>query len=272
MKLICVSGYTEGIPVDFPPLLQAKISFHGLAKGNFMRFGILVLAGLVLSGCRHAALLPQEPEATAREAGLNWLKTQQQKASPCTGMLEVQGIDQWSSRILRWFTPLTQNRSSFLLREAGADSAVTLPDQEPLKFQDQDLSTWDRIYIEPLQLYVRLPQWIAAAHNPVSLGLRTLGEKKYQAVFFTLKPGSWNDPELDQYIAYFTEEDSRLALLQFTYRDLASSYVGWLSYGPPQAFSAFPYPSRIQILDDWSDNDAVHTIELENIRCIPGAS
>ncbi len=236
-----------------------------------MRFCNLVLTGLLLSGCRHAALLPQEPEATGREEGLNWLKTQQQKASPCTGNLEVEGIDQWSSSILRWFTPLPQNRSAFLLREAGADSAVTLPDQAPLKFQNKDLGTWDRIYIESLQLYLRLPQWLSSAHNPVSLGLRTLGGKTYKAVFFTLKPGPWNDPDLDQYVAYFTEEDSSLAFVQFTYRDLASSYVGWLSYGPTKSFSAFPYPSRIQILDDWSDEDSVHTIELESIRCRPGA-
>lgn len=234
-----------------------------------MRSSLLVLLGLLLSGCRHAALLTQEPDAAGREAGLNWQKERVRNVPRCAGVLEFQGVDIWSSRILRWFTPLQADRSSFLLRVAGAESAVILPGEAPLRFQDQELSGWNRIYIESLQLYVQLPQWIAAAHNPVQLGVRKLGAQSYQAVFFNLKPGSWNDPAFDQYIAYFSENDSKPTLVQFTYRDLTRSYVGWLRFGSERSFSAFPYPSRISILDDWNAEDAVHTIELEDIRCIP---
>jgi hypothetical protein len=234
-----------------------------------MRASTLVLFWLFLSSCRHVDLLDAAPDKAGMEAGLSWQKDLQKNRPNCEGVLEIQGTDAWSSRVLRWFTPLQDNLSSFQLQEAGANSVVTLPGQEPFVLKDSELTGWDRIYVESLRLYLRLPQAISRAFNPAYLGERTLGTDSYAAFFFNLKPGNWNDPSVNQFIAYYPKGSSKLTLVQFTYRDLSRSYVGWLRYGPDKAFSAFPYPSSVAILDDWNASEAVHTIEIASMSCRP---
>ncbi|HET9241736.1 MAG TPA: hypothetical protein VFO10_30995 [Oligoflexus sp.] len=234
-----------------------------------MRASILVLFWLFLSSCRHVDLLDARPEKAGMDAGVSWHKDLQKNRPHCAGVLDIRGTDTWSSRVLRWFTPLSENHSPFQLQEAGANSAVNLPGQSPFVLKDSELSGWDRIYVESLRLYVTLPQAIAAAYNPVYLGEKTLGTETFAAFFFTLKPGDWNDPSLDQYIAYYPKGSPKLTLVQFTYRDLSRSYVGWLRYGPDKAFAAFPYPSSVSILDDSDAHEAVHTVEINSMTCLP---
>jgi hypothetical protein len=232
-----------------------------------MRASTLILFWLLLSGCRHVDLMESPPDKAGMDAGMSWQKDLQKNPLSCAGVLEIQGTDVWSSRVLRWFTPLKANSSSFLLQEAGADSTVTLPGQAPFVLKDSELSGWDRIYVESLRLYVNLPQAFGAAYNPSYLGERTLGTETFAAFFFNLAPGNWNDPSLDQYIAYYPKGSSKPSFVQFTYRDLSRSYVGWLRFGPDKNFAAFPYPSSISILDDWNANEAVHIVEINSIIC-----
>lgn len=234
-----------------------------------MRAWILGFFWLFVSGCRHVDLLDTAPDKAGMDAGVSWQHDLQKQRLNCEGVLDIQGTDSWSSRVLRWFTPLQDNRSSFQLQEAGANSVVTVPGEAPFVLKDSELSGWDRIYVESLRLYVRLPLAVAAAYNPVYLGERTLGTDSYAAFFFNLDPGNWNDPSLDQFIAYYPKGSSKLTLVQFTYRDLSRSYVGWLRFGSDKAFAAFPYPSSISILDDWNSRDAVHTVEISSIVCRP---
>lgn len=234
-----------------------------------MHASILVIVWLFLLGCRHVDLLDAAPDKAGMEAGARWQKDLQKTRPTCAGVLDIQGTDAWSSRVLRWFTPLKENSSPFQLREAGANSAVTLPGQAPFVLKDSELSGWDRIYVESLRLYVILPQAISAAYNAFYLGERTLGSETFAAFFFTLNPGNWNDPSLDQYIAYYPKGSTKLSLVQFTYRDLSRSYVGWLRFGPDKAFAAFPYPTSVSILDDWNEREAVHTVEITSIACLP---
>lgn len=232
-----------------------------------MRASFLLLFWLLLSSCRHVDLLDAAPDKAGMDTGVSWQKDLQKNRPTCEGVLDIQGSDIWSSRVLRWFTPLQENRSSFQLQEAGANSTLTIPGAAPFVLKDSELRGWDRIYVESLRLYVRLPQAIGTAYNPVYLGERTLGTENYAAYFFTLNPGPWNDPSLDQYIAYYPKGSSKLTLVQFTYRDLSRSYVGWLRFGPDQAFAAFPYPASISILDDWNSREAVHKVEISAIVC-----
>lgn len=232
-----------------------------------MRASILVLFWLFLSGCRHVDLMDTVPDKAGVDAGLSWQKELQKSQRICEGGLDVQGTDAWSSRVLRWFTPLKDDRSSFQLQEAGANSVVTIPGLPPFVLKDSELTGWDRIYVESLRLYIRLPLAIARAYNPAYLGEKTLGMETYAAFFFNLRPGNWNDPSLNQFIAYYPKGSSKLRLVQFTYRDLSRSYVGWLRYGPEKDFAGFPYPSYVSILDDWNEQDAVHTVEITSITC-----
>jgi len=239
------------------------------AEGNTMRASILVFVWLFLSGCRHVDLLNTAPDKAGMEAGASWQQELKKNRPRCEGVLNIQGTDAWSSRVLRWFTPLQEDRSSFQLQEAGANSVVTVPGSPPFVLKDSELSGWDRIYAESLRLYAILPQAMSNAHHAVYLGERTLGSDTFAAFFFTLNPGNWNDPSLDQYIAYYPKGSSKLTLVQFTYRDLSRSYVGWLRFGPDQAFAAFPYPASVRIQDDWNSREAVHTVEISSIESRP---
>lgn len=232
-----------------------------------MRNLISLLFCFSFLACRHAVLLPEEPSKSSTEAGQALLREWQPTFPRCDGILQVSGEDIWNSRILRWLTPLPEDKTSFRLREAGHETAVILGNGRRLAFSDKELSGMDRIYMESLRLYVLLPQLLARAENPVLLGSQSLGTRQYTAVFFNLEPGYWNNPELDQYIAYFRPEDRSLELLQFTYRDLTRSYIGWLRFGPGKDFKAFAYPATISILDDWNATESTHEIHLHEILC-----
>jgi hypothetical protein len=217
--------------------------------------------------CRHAVLLPEEPSKASIEAGQAFLRQWQPALPGCDGILKLSGEDIWHNRILRWLTPLAEDKSSFQLLETAHETDLVLGSNRRLAFSDKKLSGLDRIYMESLRLYVLMPQLLARAENPVLLGPQSLGTQQYIALFFNLERGSWNNPELDQYIAYFRPDDHSLELVQFTYRDLTRSYVGWLRFGPRKDFTAFTYPATISILDDWNATESTHAIHLHEILC-----
>ena len=95
-------------------------------------------------------------------------------------------------------------------------------------------------------------------------GKQTLQGEEYFTFF--LSSSSPADRKGDQYRLYLSTDNLRIRFIQFTLRDLADSYSGWIHYSNYVSIEGIRIPFQISIQDSPSldSNEYVHRIELQD--------
>lgn len=244
-------------------------------------FSVLCASALGIGACSHAQLLPSPPTDAARAEGQDLLRDLTPHLPDCQGTLVVKGQDLWSS----WFwrlTPLGAQQASFELRANSERMRLRLPAQDleflweagTIRKKHVAEASWvpheswlDRLYLESLALYLRLPLLIARAHNHAATGPHPTAARQDQGLFFTLEPAS--HLKIDQFVAYFNRETLAIKALRFTYRDLSPAYTGWLRWDDRRATPFGPYPFHIRIQETYDAPLSDHELILDSLSCEP---
>lgn len=165
------------------------------------------------------------------------------------------GVDTWHDSIPYLFTPLKSKVTRYLLKK---NDQITFQSETITIGMNSDTSSLDRIYIESLLLY---SDFFAQLCTPVE------SQYFYQAKFTSLdklalylKAKQGND--FDDYLVYF--KDGTPLAVEFTYRDLSDSYIGYLRFSNWSTINGRRMPRKIEILSALDDPVSVHEISLDN--------
>ena len=165
------------------------------------------------------------------------------------------GYDTWHSSIPYLFTPLKNKVTKYSLRQ---NSQITFLSETVKIGVTPDTSSLDRIYVESLLLY---SDFFTQLCKPVE------SQFFYQTKFTSLdkvalyvkaKQGN----AVDDYIVYFKNDAPRA--VEFTYRDLSDSYIGYLRFSNWRTLKGRKMPLKIEVLSELDDAVSVHEVRLEN--------
>ncbi len=204
--------------------------------------------------------------------GLNKISTKKQ--------LRIAGVDRWNSWLVRWFTPADDAVQSFeaamglsdswirmTLHNQGSESAVYTLDGDSFVGG----SNLDRLYIGPMRDYMTWTLRLPLREDLQYHGKRTLNEHEYFTFFFA--SGDLNDPATDHYRIYLDARNLEVRLIQFTLRELAESYSGWIHYSDYRSVDGIRIPFLISIQESPAISGAdeqqyVHRIEVKSAQWI----
>lgn len=170
------------------------------------------------------------------------------------------GLDTWHDSIPYLFTPLKNKVTKYSLRK---NDQITFLSETVTIGVTPDISTLDRIYVESLLLY---SDFFAQLCKPVESQFFyqtkfTLFDKV--ALYVKAKQGN----AVDDYIVYFKNDAPRA--VEFTYRDLSDSYVGYLRFSNWRTLKGRKMPLKIEILSELDDAVPVHEVSLEDYNRNP---
>ena len=164
------------------------------------------------------------------------------------------GVDTWHDSIPYLFTPLKNKVTKYSLRK---NDQITFQSETITIGISPDTSSLNRIYVESLLLY---SDFFAQLCKPVE------SQFFYQTKFTSLdkvalyvkaKQGN----AIDDYIVYFKEDTPRA--VEFTYRDLSDSYIGFLRFSNWSILKGRKMPLKIEILSELDDAVSVHEVSLK---------
>ncbi len=194
--------------------------------------------------------------------------------------LRITGLDRWNSRVVRWFTPADDSVQSFeatmglsnpfirmALHYQGSESAVYTLDGDSF----EGGSNLDRLYIGPMRDYMTWTLRLPMREDLQYHGKRTLNEHEYFTFF--LASGDLHDPATDHYRIYLDARNLEVRLIQFTLRELAESYSGWIHYSDYRSVDGIRIPFLISIQESPAISGAdeqqyVHRIEVKSAQWI----
>lgn len=197
--------------------------------------------------------------------------------------VRIKARDVWASGLLRQFTPLPSNdeRLEFVWRPGHPDvRAEFLGGARQGEFigvrdgraysivegrEEIDDAAGVRVYLESARLYIEAPCTLATLGDARPAGEREIDGQRYDLVFVSSAVNELSS-ESDQYLAWIVKNNSQLALIQFTYRELYSSYAGALHYSGLATLGPAAYFTRIAVTDGPDDSSPVHALLLEDAR------
>lgn len=194
--------------------------------------------------------------------------------------LKITGLDRWDSWLVRWFTPADDPVQSFeaamgisnpfirmTLHYQGTDSAVYTLDGDSFRGG----SNLDRLYVGPMRDYMTWTLRLPMRQDLQYHGKQTLDEREYFTFF--LASGELDDPTTDHYRIYLDHRNLEVRLIQFTLRELAESYSGWIYYSDYRSVDGVRVPFAISIQETpevsvADEEEYVHRIEVERAQWV----
>ena len=165
------------------------------------------------------------------------------------------GVDTWHDSIPYLFTPLKNKVTNYSLRK---NNQITFQSEKVTIAVTPDTSSLDRIYVQSLLLY---SDFFAQLCKPVeSLFFYQAKFTSLDKIALYVKAKQGN--AVDDYIVYFKNDVPRA--VEFTYRDLSDSYIGYLRFSDWTTLKGRKMPLKIEILSELDDSVSVHEVSLED--------
>lgn len=254
------------------------------------RFAILLLFLMVI-GCSPANLLSEEGKR--RIAPLDRSITVEQLRHDVLQAIDPQdryrkgsrmvitATDIWESTIIRWLTPLDENRQRFQARLAlyhqgieftflnGDHTGSTIGfDGESYQVIESEKkykkSATISLYLGPLQNYLEWHQTLIRNGTLKVLGTRQIRNIPYWVGFATQGP-ALELSRHDQFLVYINQKTHRIDYIEFTLRELMKSYRGVVHYQHHKVAQGMLMPYWIGIADDLDEPSYDHYFEVEAV-------
>ncbi len=200
--------------------------------------------------------------------------------NPKDSKVSIRGKDIWDSSFIRLFTPVSENDQKYrawldlstgdLDLELMGKESKTFKKRNNISFEITDdgkeiqASGLTSIYLESFSLYIRLPFIISKFPILSYLGTQKIDQQEYDLIFVS---ESENQPSKnsDQYVVYLDKQDKRIKFIQFTYREVSKSYIGFLEYRGETEVNGVSMPREIYIRESLGSKDFVHKIEISRL-------
>lgn len=196
--------------------------------------------------------------------------------------LRVKALDVWESTIVRWLTPLTDNRQQFEGRlnlfHQGVEFTYLNGDKkgniigfdgQPYEIAGKGKEYKDSssiaLYLGPLQSYFEWHQTLLRKGEHQLLGRKVMNNKPYEVVYVT-EGRSENLEDYNQYLVYVNAETHLVEFIEFTMRELMASYKGVIHYRDYQPVQGVLMPYWIGIGDEIVNPSFDHYFEVSSIR------
>jgi len=256
------------------------------------RFRALLLVGLLLSGCSLADLRPDSLRAPGALSGREEKAVRILEASlearggfqrfRDTAAWTLTGADTWNSRLIRWFTPVTERRQEFeaVFRSdpdevrfrflngrrrgetVGLDAGGTYEEEAAGRRYDERSSL--RLYLGPMRDYFRWPFTLRESPVLAHVGRKALNGRTYEVIFASGSPHP--SEAADQYRIYIDPEVGRVEIIEFTLRALSPAYQGALHYRSFRRVDGLELAFFIGVSDSAEEDAFVHFFELTEIQ------
>ncbi|TGL60816.1 LBF_0142 family lipoprotein [Leptospira sarikeiensis] len=192
----------------------------------------------------------------------------------------IRGKDIWNSDFIRLFTPVSENEQYYRawldLNTGDLDLEFMGKDRKTFRkigntyFEKTDdgkeiqTSGLTSIYLGSFALYIRLPYIISKFPILSYIGSQKLDQQEFDLIFASeevIQP-SVNS---NQYVFYIEKKEKRIKYIQFTYREVSKSYIGFLEYVGETEVNGVSMPREIYIRDSLGSKDFVHKIEISKL-------
>ncbi len=266
---------------------------HTLGFGSMLlrKYGACLLL-LALTGCSTANLLSEKSrkefqpitdqisEQQLRQSVLETIDPNQSYQQGKT--MEVTATDIWKSTLVRWLTPLDENKQEFKARlklyHQGVEFTFLNGDKKgqtigfdgqsykyigPEKIYEESSST--SLYLGPLQSYIEWGQTLLRNPSLELLGTKDINNIPYRVVYVTDPPAEKLD-DYDQYLIYINTQTGKIDYVEFTMRELMKSYRGVVHYRDYKMVEGVLMPFWIGIADGLEKPDFDHYFVITAIR------
>ncbi len=175
--------------------------------------------------------------------------------------------DQWESSLAAYFTPLSEKKEQLEVKLTKESSSYTLKGNEtfelnidsPYKLKAHKLGFWDALYFESLDFYLRIASLVAILPHHYFV---SESDNEFVLVFFLSHDKDEINLEDDHFIAYIDKLSFMLNAVQFTYRKLSDSYIGWLVFESINNINGLLYPTTIKIQSQRNADSFDHRLDF----------
>ncbi len=253
------------------------------------RFLILVGACMILLGCSTIDIFPEERRqelastadtVTLEEIQMQVLRQIDPSGSYISGkVLRVVGADIWNKPLLRWLTPLDENRQifqaelniyhhgiAFTFLNGSKKGRVIGFDGRSYFIADGQIIYKERtsaaLYLGPLQSYLEWHQTLIRNPTLEFAGVEFIDGTKHWVLYAT-KGEKQHLAEFDQFLIYVNGETKQVAFVEFTLRELMKSYKGVVHYRDYRTVQGARMPHWVGIAGTIVAPDYDHYLEID---------
>ncbi len=255
------------------------------------RFVLLAAACMTMVGCAAVDLFPHERRAqlasTKGTITLPEIQAQVRRQIDPEGrytagtVLVVTGTDIWTSTLLRWLTPLDEDRQQFRaeLNLAHQGIAFTFLNGgnkgHIIGFDGRSYSseggrivykkrTSVALYLRPLQNYLEWHQTLIQHPSLEFAGFETIDGTDHWVLYAT-EGNTQHLAGFDQFLVYVNAQTKQVAFVEFTLRELMKSYKGVVHYRDYRPVQGLRMPHWVGIADAIVNPDFDHYVEIDQI-------
>jgi hypothetical protein len=195
--------------------------------------------------------------------------------------IELSGVDFWKSRFVWLFTPCTETLQEFqaILHSETEDIhyvfkngrkkglAIGIKDKKEYDVEDKELeysSSYRTLsYLRPMFNYMYWSFRITNQKYKSYLGEELVDTDVYHKVYLS---NSKETSEVEnQYIVYIHKEKGTIDYIQFTLRELFTSYQGVIRYKSYREVNGVWLPFEIEVGDSLASKKYIHKLVFSNV-------
>lgn len=253
-------------------------------------FMILIGACLILLGCSTIDIFPEERRQelaltsdafTLKEIQTQVLRQIDPSRSYIPGKgLRVVGADIWNKPLLRWLTPLDENRQEFqaelnmyqkgiaftFLNGRKKGQVIGFDGRSYLKAGGQIIyeeRSSTALYLGPLQNYLEWHQTLIRNPTLEFAGVESIGGTKHWVLYAT-QGNTQHLAQHDQFLVYVNVDTKQVAFVEFTLRDLMKAYKGVVHYQDYRNVQGMLMPHWVGIAGTIIAPDYDHYLEVDH--------
>ena len=252
-------------------------------------FMIVMGACLSLFGCGTIDIFPEErqqelgsmaDDITLQEIQMQVLRQIDPSGSYIPGkVLRTAGTDIWNKPILRWLTPLDENRQAFQAELDITHQGVEFTFRNGRKkgrvigFDGRSYSETDgqllyearsstALYLGSLQNYLEWHQTLIRNPTLEFAGIASIAGAKHWVLYAT-EGDTQHLSEYDQFLIYVNTDTKQVAFVEFTMRELMKSYKGVVHYRDYRTVQGLRMPHWVGIAGTIPSPEFDHYLEID---------
>jgi hypothetical protein len=190
------------------------------------------------------------------------------------------GADIWNKPLLRWLTPLDENRQEFqaelnmyqkgiaftFLNGRKKGQVIGFDGRSYLKAGGQIIyeeRSSTALYLGPLQNYLEWHQTLIRNPTLEFAGVESIGGTKHW-VLYASKGNTQHLAQHDQFLVYVNVDTKQVAFVEFTLRDLMKAYKGVVHYQDYRNVQGMLMPHWVGIAGTIIAPDYDHYLEVDH--------